>query len=130
MEERPRCEINVTPLVDVCLVMLIIFMVVTPMILDKVHLPRTANPDERKRDRAQQVKVAVGPRGDLWLEDAVVEESLLLDMLRDIHERAPQKELVLFADGSLTMNEVRRTMRISGEAGYHSFGLVVQKAAP
>ena len=129
MKERPRCEINVTPLVDVCLAMLIIFMVVTPMIVERVELPRTRRPDERKPIRSEQVRVVVGyPRGELWLEDDMVEESLLVEKLRDIKARAPSKQLVLLADSRLDIAEVKRAMRASNRAGFHEFGCVVQKA--
>ena len=129
MNEKPRCEINVTPLVDVCLVMLIIFMVVTPMIVERVELPRTAQPEERKPKRSEQVRLVVGyPRGELWLEDDMVEESLLVEKLRDIKERAPSKQLVLLADARLDVADVKRAMRASDRAGFHEFGCVVQKA--
>ena len=130
MKEQPRCEINVTPLVDVCLVMLIIFMVVTPMIVERVELPRTAKPDERKPKRSEQVRVVVGyPRGELWLEDDMVEESLLVERLKEIKERAPSKQLVLLADSRLDVADVKRAMRASDRAGFREFGCVVQKAA-
>jgi biopolymer transport protein ExbD len=129
MNEKPRCEINVTPLVDVCLVMLIIFMVVTPMIVERVELPRTAQPEERKPKRSEQVRLVVGyPRGELWLEDDMVEESLLVEKLKDIKERAPSKQLVLLADARLDVADVKRAMRASDRAGFHEFGCVVQKA--
>jgi biopolymer transport protein ExbD len=127
---KPRCDINVTPLVDVCLVMLIIFMVVTPMIVDRVELPRTARPDERKAKRSEQVRLVVGyPRGELWLEDDIVEESLLVEMLRDIKARSPAKQLVLLADARLDVRDVKRAMRLSDLAGFHDFGCVVLKEA-
>lgn len=130
MKEQPRCEINVTPLVDVCLVMLIIFMVVTPMIVERVELPRTAQPDERKPKRSEQVRIVVGyPRGELWLEDDMVEESLLVERLKEIKERAPSKQLVLLADSRLDVADVKRAMRASDRAGFREFGCVVQKAA-
>ncbi len=130
MKERPRCEINVTPLVDVCLVMLIIFMVVTPMIVERVELPRTPQPDERKAKRSEQVRLVVGyPRGELWLEDDIVEESLLVEKLKEIKERSPSKQLVLLADSRLDVGDVKRAMRLSDRAGFHEFGCVVQKAA-
>jgi biopolymer transport protein TolR len=130
MNERPRCEINVTPLVDVCLVLLIIFMVVTPMIVERVELPRTARPDERKPKRSEQVRLVVGyPRGELWLEDDMLEESLLVERLREIKERAPAKQVVLLADSRLEAGDVKRAMRASDRAGFHEFGCVVQKAA-
>ena len=130
MNEKPRCEINVTPLVDVCLVMLIIFMVVTPMIVERVELPRTARPDERKANRSEQVRLVVGyPRGELWLEDDQIEESVLIEKLKEIRERSPSKNLVLLADSRLDLADVKRAMRASDRAGFHEFGCVVQKAA-
>lgn len=128
MNEKPRCDINVTPLVDVCLVMLIIFMVITPMLVERVQLPRTAQPDERKPKRSEQVRLVVGyPRGELWLEDNLVEESLLVEKLKVIKERS--KQLVLFADSRLEIGDVKRAIRLSDRAGFHEFGCVVQKAA-
>src|ERR1019366_8952621 len=118
MKEKPRCDINVTPLVDVCLVMLIIFMVVTPMIVERVQLPRTARPDERKPKRSEQIRLVVGyPRGELWLEDQMVEESLLVQRLKEIKERSPTKELVLLADSRLQITDVKRAIRLSDKAG-------------
>jgi biopolymer transport protein TolR len=130
MKEKPRCEINVTPLVDVCLVMLIIFMVVTPMIVERVVLPRTERPDEKKPKRSEQIRLVVGyPRSELWLEDAMVEESLLVEKLKEIKQRSPSKQLVLLADSRLEIADVKRAMRLSDKAGFHEFGCVVQKAA-
>jgi len=130
MKEKPRCDINVTPLVDVCLVMLIIFMVVTPMIVERVRLPRTAQPDERKPKRSDQVRLVVGyPRGELWLEDTIVEESLLVEKLKEIKERSPAKQLVLLADSRLDLADVKRAIRLSDRAGFHEFGCIVQRAA-
>ena len=130
MKEKPRCEINVTPLVDVCLVMLIIFMVVTPMIVERVVLPRTERPDEKKPKRSEQIRLVVGyPRGELWLEDGIVEESLLVEKLKEIKQRSPSKQLVLIADSPLEIADVKRAMRLSDKAGFHEFGCVVQKLA-
>ena len=58
--EGPRSEINVTPLVDVCLVLLIIFMVVTPMIVSgvAVDLPKTAH-HEKKADDGKDIIVSI-----------------------------------------------------------------------
>jgi len=130
IREKPRCDINVTPLVDICLVLLIIFMVITPMIVERVQLPRTAQPDERKPKRSEQVRLVVGyPRGELWLEDRLVEESLLVEELKAIKESSAAKRLVLFADSRLDIAGVKRAIRLADRAGFHEFGCVVQKAA-
>ena len=110
--------------------MLIIFMVVTPMIVERVRLPRTERPDEKKPKRSEQIRLVVGyPRGELWLEDGIVEESLLVEKLKEIKERSPAKQLVLLADSRLDVADVKRAMRASDKAGFHEFGCVVQKAA-
>lgn len=131
MSSELRSEINVTPLVDVCLVILIIFMVVTPLIVERVQLPRTERPDEQRPERSRQIRLVVGyPRGDLWLEDRSIEESLLVGRLRDMKRESPQKQLVLLADSRLALADVKRAMRLSDSAGFHEFGCVVQRAAP
>lgn len=110
--------------------MLIIFMVVTPMIVERVRLPRTERPDEKKPNRSEQIRLVVGyPRGELWLENDIVEESLLVEKLKEIKERSPAKQLVLLADSRLDIADVKRVMRLSDKAGFHQFGCVVQKAA-
>ena len=128
MNERPRSEINVTPLVDVCLVLLIIFMVVTPMIVDRVQLPQTAKPDARKRDRQNQVELFAGfPQGTLWLENKQVEDTLLLTELTALKTRTPSKELVLLADSRLQVQDVWKAMRLANKAGFRSIGLLTQQ---
>ena len=62
------------------------------------------------------------------LEDDQVEESVLVERLKEIRERAPAKSLVLLADSRLDVADVKRAMRASDRAGFHEFGCVVQKA--
>jgi biopolymer transport protein ExbD len=59
----------------------------------------------------------------------MVEESLLVERLKEIKGRAPSKQLVLLADSRLDVADVKRAMRASDRAAFHEFGCVVQKAA-
>jgi biopolymer transport protein ExbD len=126
--DRPQSAINVTPLVDVCLVLLIIFMVVTPM-LDKngaVRLPEGANPAPRPDERGKTV-VAVQKDGSIWYGGKWLPPADLLARLREDRERSGAKELVLYADAGLTFAEVRGAMRLVQEAGYPGVSLAAKK---
>ena len=94
-----KSDINVTPLVDVCLVLLIIFMVVTPMLQAgrAVQLPETDNPDKMP-EGAKQLNVAIEADGSVFIGDKWVPNDQLLAAFQEIHERTPEKEVVIKGD--------------------------------
>src|SRR4051812_29180475 len=89
-EPGVRGEINVTPLVDVCLVLLIIFMVVTPMLQKgiAVTLPQTADPAKMPESQ-KEVTVSVKSDGSVFVQQNFVAPEGLPAMLKDIHEQNP-----------------------------------------
>ena len=124
-----KSEINVTPLVDVCLVLLIIFMVVGPMIGRgpvTVMLPEGENPDKKPAE-SNQVVLAVKADGSYWFGSAQVSPEELRSTLKEVYERAPGKEIVLKGDSRLQYAAVRGMMRLVAECGFRSFGLAAEK---
>src|SRR6185503_11955960 len=89
-------EINVTPLVDVCLVLLIIFMVVTPMLQKgvAVNLPVTADP-EKTPDTDKQLQISVKADGSVYLGPTVVRKEQVQSSLEEIHQRTPDREIAV-----------------------------------
>src|SRR5438046_10330579 len=81
-------DINVTPLVDVCLVLLLIFMVVTPMLQKGVpiNLPVTEEP-EKTPDTEKQLQISVRADGSVFLGSLVVRQEQVESELKQIHER-------------------------------------------
>ena len=77
-----RSDINVTPLVDVCLVLLIIFMVVTPMLQKgvDVSLPETGNP-EKMPEGQKQLTVSIKQNGEVWVGQELAAEATLLSSI-------------------------------------------------
>src|SRR6266513_6345204 len=94
-----NADINVTPLVDVCLVLLIIFMVVTPMLQKgvPVNLPITEEP-ERTPDTEKQLQISVKFDGTVYLGSIVVRKEQVQSELEQIHQRTPDREISVNGD--------------------------------
>jgi biopolymer transport protein ExbD len=124
-----RSEINVTPLVDVCLVLLIIFMVVTPMLgTGDITLPRTDQPSKKPEDQKQIVlNVKYGNPPILGIADQVYSRSDFERVLDEDYQRNSTRPVVIKADTRLAWKDVRDVMRIAKDAGFESVGLITEK---
>jgi biopolymer transport protein TolR len=123
-----RSDINVTPLVDVCLVLLIIFMVVTPMLQNGVGitLPETANP-EKMPENAKQLTLAVRQDGSVFVSQNWVPKENLKATLAEVHTSTPDKDVVIKADRRLKYKDVRALMQLVNEVGFSHVGLITEK---
>ena len=123
-----KSDINVTPLVDVCLVLLIIFMVVTPLLQTgrAVQLPETDNP-EKMPEGAKQLNVAIEQDGSVFIGDKWIASDQLLATFQEIHDRNPEKNVVIKADSRIKYGEVRKLMKVINQAGFGGAGLVTHK---
>ena len=126
-------DINVTPLVDVVLVLLIIFMVVTPMLQKgkPVQLPTTKNPAGLPEDDTELlISVAfTGPGGKptIWLETTQVTLPDLETRLQETYQRNPTKRIVLKGDRRLTYGDVKDVMMAVNRANFAGVGIVAEK---
>ena len=120
-------EINVTPLVDVCLVLLIIFMVVTPMLQKgvPVNLPVTENPDKTP-DTEKQLQISVKADGSVYLGPNVVRKDQVETALKEIHERTPDREVAVKGDKLVKYGDVLDVLRACREVGFNDVGLIAQ----
>jgi biopolymer transport protein ExbD len=124
-----RSEINVTPLVDVCLVLLIIFMVVTPMLgTGDISLPRTDQPSKKPEDQKQIVlNVKYGNPPILGIGDQVYSQSDFERVLDEDYQRNSTRPVVIKADMRLAWKSVRDVMRAAKDAGFENVGLITDK---
>ncbi len=128
--DKLQSDINVTPLVDVCLVLLIIFMVVTPLLQKgiSVQLPTTDNPDKKPENSNQKlVTVALGTPPLYYIEADRLAKQELQQRLEELYQRAPQTELIIKADQRLKYGDVKEVMRITKDAGFQNVGLIADK---
>lgn len=128
-----RADINVTPMVDVMMVLLIIFMVVTPMLQrgKAVQLPQVPRP-EKQSDNGKDIIVSVEYLGSptkngLYVGQDRVEEITLRGRLEDERRRDPSRELYLKGDARLTYGAIRRVMELCHEAGFPQIRLATEE---
>lgn len=131
--KKPRKDtaplINVTPLVDVVLVLLIIFMVIAPTLEhgERVELPTIGRPDKEQKGKLDPVTVTVGRGGSVYLEKTPTTLAVLPDQLADIHAREPDRRVVLKGDGMLDYSKVRDVFALVQSAGFGGVSLQVEK---
>jgi len=122
-----KSDINVTPLVDVCLVLLIIFMVVTPMLQKGVHITLPpASASEKKPDSPNTLTVSIDQNKRIFIERDQVPKENLLAAMQEIHERSAEKTIYIKADKLLKYGDVKEVMMICNEAGFDHVGLITE----
>ena len=127
----PMANINVTPMADIMIVLLIIFMVITPMLQKgvDVKLPAAGNTKERK-DEPKSVMVAVKKDSTTYLSGAKLDNQAELlpkvkERLQDLPEGA--RMVYLKADEGLPYSEVMRVMDLLREAGTEEVALIAEQ---
>ncbi|MGZ8832195.1 MAG: ExbD/TolR family protein [Thermoanaerobaculia bacterium] len=120
-------DINVTPLVDVCLVLLIIFMVVTPMLQKGVpiNLPVTEEP-ENTPDTDKQLQISVKADGTVYLGSNVIRREQVQSELESIHQRTPDREIAVKGDRMVKYGDVLDVLKACREVGFNDVGLIAQ----
>jgi biopolymer transport protein TolR len=126
-----RAEINVTPLVDVVLVLLIIFMVITPMIVRgvSVDLPITAHHD-RKHDDNKDLIVSINASGDIYLNADKISVDRLTAAVQEERRRYPDKGVFLKADHRIRYGTARATMEAIHRAGVEDVQIGTDEQEP
>ena len=123
---RPMGEINVTPFVDVMLVLLILFMVTAPLLTVgvEVDLPKT-KAGAINADAAPLV-VSIKSDGSLYLQETVVEPEALIPRLKAISNANPDVRIFVRGDQAVTYGEVLSVMGRIQSAGFEKVALVAK----
>jgi biopolymer transport protein TolR len=120
-----RAEPNVTPMIDVMLVLLIIFMVVGPTLVEGPAVPPEARYANRHPDEPGEVTLGVDAQRRLYLDKQLVDSATLRRRLEARFREHPEDRVVfLRADESLPYEVLQRTMALASRAGAQVVGLV------
>jgi biopolymer transport protein ExbD len=126
-------EINVIPLVDVMLVLLIIFMVAAPMLQRgvEVNLPVARNVQKMTEERMYvTVPLSYRKDGKIFLDDEAVSRDVLTERMRQMMRNKEQKELFLRGDGGVLLQELMDVMSQLKDAGVERVGIVTVPVDP
>ena len=128
---QPMADINITPFVDVMLVLLIIFMVAAPLLTVgvPVELPRTAA-SALPQDQEEPLTVTVTAEGTIMIQTTEVSEADLIPRLQAIAAERTSDRIFLRADGANSWNRVGEVMGALNAGGFSNIGLVTDVGGP
>jgi biopolymer transport protein ExbD len=121
---RPVAEINMIPLIDVMLVLLVIFMITAPLLTHavKVELPKASS--QLNAVERDNVQLSINRDGVVFWDGAPVAEGAWVARMREAARRDPQPELHIHADGDLAYKRVATVMSDAARAGLRRIGFV------
>jgi len=126
---QPVSQINVTPLVDVMLVLLVIFMVTAPIIQQGVQVALPKVKAEALPGKEEQFVVSITRDNQIYLNDTRLDAVTLTDKLTAIARERPDRQVFIRADEQVPYGEVIRTMAAIKAAGIENVGMVTQPPA-
>ena len=126
-DDKPMSEINTTPLVDVMLVLLILFLITIPVITQsvKVDLPKAANiPTQTK---PENINIAVDAQGNVFWNTALVpSQDALLERIKQVAVMDPQPEIHLRGDRATAYEHIGRVMVACQRGGIMKVGFITE----
>ena len=124
---RPLAEINVTPLVDVMLVLLIIFMVTAPLMTSgvSVDLPKT-NAQQLNSD-SEPLTVTIKADGSIFLQDQAIDISDIVAKLQAIAQNNPDRRIFVRGDKSNTYGRIMEVMGTITQGGFTKVALLAEQ---
>jgi biopolymer transport protein ExbD len=126
-DDKPMSEINTTPLVDVMLVLLILFLITIPVITQsvKVDLPKAANiPTQTK---PENINIAVDAEGNVFWNTAMVpSQDALLERIKQVAVMDPQPEIHVRGDRATAYEHIGRVIVICQRGGIQKVGFITE----
>ena len=123
---RPMSEINVTPMVDVMLVLLIVFMVAAPLLTVgvPVDLPKTQAPTIN--EQKEPLVVSINAQGQIYVQETPIESDALLPKLQAITENNQDATIYVRGDKAINYGRVMEVMGLIASAGYTKVSLIAE----
>ncbi|MEP6720758.1 MAG: biopolymer transporter ExbD [Variovorax sp.] len=124
--QRPLSDINVTPLVDVMLVLLVIFIITAPLLASSIRLDLPQTDAGQPNEVPRFVSLAVDAKGIVYLNDQPVDNTQLAERLKQAATDNRETEVQLRADQTVPYGKVVELMGIANKAGLSRIGFVTE----
>jgi biopolymer transport protein TolR len=127
---QPMSEINMTPLIDVMLVLVVVFIITAPLLTSaiKVDLPKAEGTQSAETPRF--VALTITPDGKIYLNDEAMDVATLAGALNQTAQSNRDTEVQLRADETVPYGKVVEVMGLAQKAGLNRIGFVAQEATP
>ncbi|HET9645220.1 MAG TPA: biopolymer transporter ExbD [Burkholderiaceae bacterium] len=122
----PMSEINMTPLIDVMLVLLVIFMITAPLMTSSLKLDLPQAEGARPSDAPQFITVTIDPKGDLFFGDEKLAQPAFVERLSASGKGNPQLEVQLRADKTVPYGRVAEVLGLIQQAGLSRIGFITE----
>ena len=125
-EDDVMNEINMTPMVDIMLVLLIIFIITVPVMKHSVNidLPRASN--EAQNIKPETIRLSVDAQGAYFLNEAQIADADLAPRLKEAAAQNPQPELHIRGDKNVRYERVAQAMAAAQQAGLRKIGFITE----
>jgi len=123
---QPMSEINVTPLVDVMLVLVVIFIITAPLMASSIRLDLPRTDAATASDAPRFITLVVDKSGQAFLNDKAMNLAELAQALLPIAQRNPDTEVQLRADASVPYGRVVEVMGLAQKAGLNRIGFIAE----
>jgi biopolymer transport protein ExbD len=129
-DDEMLAAINTTPLVDVMLVLLIIFLITIPVVTHTVPVSLPKETVQPTQTKPQNITIAIDHHGAVyWNEERVADNAMLLERLKAAAAQTPQPEVHIRGDESALYESVGRVVAASQRAGIVKLGFITQPPA-
>jgi len=126
---QPMSEINVTPLVDVMLVLVVIFIVTAPLLASSIRLDLPRTEAAKPNDAPQFVTLVVDKAGQVFLNDQPVTPAQLADRLQQVARKSADTEVQLRADEAVPYGRIVEVMGAAQKVGLNRIGFIADPVA-
>jgi len=123
---QPKTDINITPLVDVMLVLVVIFMVTAPMMTVGVPVDLPKTEAAQMNDQVEPLVVSVGANGELFLQETPLEMDSLIEKLNAVTGQNPDARIYIRGDQRLSYGEIMQVMGAISSAGFSKVSLIAE----
>ena len=127
---QPMSDINMTPLIDVMLVLVVIFIITAPLLASSIKLDLPVAEGARAGHAPRSVTVVVDASGQTFLQDQAVAMDALVQQLQVLARISPQTEILLRADKTVPYGRIVEVMGAAQSAGLNRIGFVADAPAP
>ena len=125
---QPMSDINMTPLIDVMLVLLVIFMITAPLMTSSLKLDLPKADGAQPNDTPQFISVALDPQGTLYFGEEALEPAAFAARVTEAARKNPKTEVQLRADKGVPYGRVAEVIGVVQKAGLNRIGFVTEPA--